>query len=162
MKHIEPVSPAIGKDLTPRIRDFWTRRVNAERIMGRDVTAHERGEDGYFRDLETQRYRSHRHLLPWIAAMTPGKTVLEIGSGVGLDTYAMAKHGLEVTAVDLTDVGVATARQRFLRHRMRQISWQRMPATCRSLKTVSITFTPLAYCITLPTPKEAFRRCTGY
>lgn len=118
MKKIEPVSPAVGNDLTPRIRDFWTRRVNAERIMGRDVTAHERGDEGYFRDLEIQRYRSHRHLLPWITAMTPGRTVLEIGSGVGLDTYAMASHGLQVTAVDLTDVGVATARRRFLRHRM--------------------------------------------
>jgi ubiquinone/menaquinone biosynthesis C-methylase UbiE len=118
MKKIEPVSPAVEKDLTPRIRDFWTRRVNAERIMGRDITVHERGEEGYFRDLELQRYRSHRHLLPWITAMTPGKTVLEIGSGVGLDTYTMASHGLQVTAVDLTDVGVATARRRFLRHRL--------------------------------------------
>ncbi len=118
MTKIEPASPEIREDLTPQIRDFWTRRVNAERIMGRDVTNHERGEDGYFHDLETQRYRSHRHLLPWINAMTPGKTVLEIGSGVGLDTYTMARHGLQVTAVDLTDVGVATARQRFLRHQM--------------------------------------------
>lgn len=118
MKSIEPAAPQVGKDLTPRIRDFWTRRVNAERIMGRDVTSHERGEDGYFRDLEQQRYRSHRHLLPWINAMAPGKSVLEIGCGVGLDTFAMATHGLQVTAVDLTEVGVATARQRFLRHRL--------------------------------------------
>lgn len=116
MKRIEPPSLEARADLTPRIRDFWTRRVNAERIMGREITTHDRGEDGYFGDLQTQRYRSHRHLLPWITAMTPGKSVLEIGSGVGLDTYTMATHGLDVTAVDLTHVGVRTARQRFQRH----------------------------------------------
>jgi len=32
---------------------------------------------------------------------------------LGLDTYAMARHGMEVTAVDLTHVGVSTASERF-------------------------------------------------
>jgi ubiquinone/menaquinone biosynthesis C-methylase UbiE len=118
MKKIEPVAPEASKRLTPQIQDFWTRRVNAEHIMGKAVTAHGRGDDLYFRDLESQRYRSHRHLLPWIRAMEPGKSVLEIGSGVGLDTYTMATHGLQVTAVDLTEVAVQTARKRFLRHRV--------------------------------------------
>ncbi len=116
MKNIEPVAPEVKTGLTAHIQDFWTRRVNAEYIMGKAVTHHARGDDAYFQDLETQRYRSHRHLLPWITAMTPGKAVLEIGSGVGLDTFTMARHGLQVTAVDLTEVAVSTARQRFLCH----------------------------------------------
>ncbi|MCP5159883.1 MAG: class I SAM-dependent methyltransferase [Gammaproteobacteria bacterium] len=116
MKKVEPVVPEIKTGLTRQIQDFWTRRVNAEYLMGKAVTTHARGDDAYFQDLETQRYRSHRHLPPWIAAMTPGRTVLEIGSGVGLDTFTMARHGLQVTAVDLTEVAVATAQQRFLRH----------------------------------------------
>lgn len=116
MKKIEATNPEVRDGLTKEIQDFWSRRVNAERIMGKDVTEHARGEDGYFADLERQRYRSHRHLKPWIAAMTPGRTVLEIGSGVGLDSFTMAKHGLNVTAIDLTHVGVATARGRFARH----------------------------------------------
>ena len=118
MKKIEPIAPEIKTDLTGHIQDFWSRRVNAEFIMGRAVTTHVRGEDAYFDDLQTQRYRSHRHLPLWIAAMTPGKTVLEIGSGVGLDTFTMARHGLQVTAVDLTEVAVKTARQRFERHQV--------------------------------------------
>ncbi len=116
MKRIESTNPEIHDGLTQEIQDFWSRRVNAERIMGRDVTGHPRGEDGYFADLEAQRYRSHRHLKPWITAMAPGRDVLEIGSGVGLDSFTMAQHGMRVTAFDLTHVGVSTARNRFVRH----------------------------------------------
>jgi ubiquinone/menaquinone biosynthesis C-methylase UbiE len=118
MKKIESVSPEIHEQLTSQIQDFWSRRVNAERIMGKDVSVHARGDDRYFADLETQRYRSHRHLLPWIRSMQPGKSVLEIGSGVGLDTFTMAKHGMKVTALDLTLVGVYSASQRFARHQL--------------------------------------------
>jgi ubiquinone/menaquinone biosynthesis C-methylase UbiE len=116
MKKIEPVAPNVEEGLTTRIQDFWSRRVNAEHIMGRAVSNHTRGDDAYFHDLETQRYRSHRHLLPWIEAMEPRKTVLEIGCGVGLDTFTMANHGLDMIAVDLTHVGVSTAQSRFRRH----------------------------------------------
>lgn len=116
MKKIESTDPTQYGGLTNEIQDFWSRRVNAEKIMGKDVTTHNRGEDAYFSDLETQRYRSHRHLPPWIRAMTPGKTVLEIGSGVGLDTFTIARHGMNITALDLTYVGVSTARSRFRRH----------------------------------------------
>lgn len=115
MSRIEDAQVRPQTGLTGRVRDFWTRNVNAERLYGRSVSAHPRGEAGYFADLETQRYRSHRHLLPWIGGMRPGRSVLEIGCGVGLDSYTMARQGLQVTAVDLTDVGVATAAARFAR-----------------------------------------------
>lgn len=112
MKAIEPAKPGTGPGLTGRIADFWTRNVNAERIMGRAVSGYERGSGGYFRELEAQRYRSHRHLPGWIASMRPGADVLEVGCGVGLDSAAMARRGLKVTAVDLTMIGVATAHRR--------------------------------------------------
>src|SRR5438445_4393376 len=98
--------------LVHKVADFWTRNVNAERIMGQEITEHERGSEAYFVDLETQRYRSHRHLTAWIASMKPGSHVLEVGCGVGLDSMQMAHHGLHVTAVDLTVVGPATAQLR--------------------------------------------------
>jgi len=97
------------------VRDFWTRNVNAERLRGQSVSRHERGDPRYFADLETQRYRSHRHIMPWIRAMQPGRTVLEVGCGVGLDSYAMVRLGLNLTAIDLTEVGVTTAARRFRR-----------------------------------------------
>lgn len=112
MRDIEPAKPAIAPDMTGRVSDFWTRNVNAERIMGRTVSEHERGSEEYFRDLETQRYRSHRHLPAWIGSMQPGSHVLEIGCGIGLDSAQMVRRGLKVTAMDLTAVGANTARAR--------------------------------------------------
>jgi ubiquinone/menaquinone biosynthesis C-methylase UbiE len=115
MKGIEPTRPLITADLTDRIRDFWTRNVNAERLMGKSVSQHARGEPEYFQALENQRYRSHRHLAPWIDAMEPGRTVLEIGCGIGMDSHRMARRGLRVTGIDLTEIAVETARSRFAR-----------------------------------------------
>ena len=113
MKRIESVDPENSEGLVDEVKDFWSRNINAEKLMGRSVTEHPRGSDGYFADLEQQRYRSHRHLLPWIKAMQPGRSVLEIGCGVGMGSFQMAKHGLDVTGIDLTDVAVAEVRKRF-------------------------------------------------
>ncbi len=118
MRSIEPARLQADEHLTGKIRDFWLRNVNAERINGRTVSVQERGADGYFEELERQRFRSHRHLIPWIEAMRPGRSVLEVGCGVGLDTFVLATHGLKVTAIDLTDVGVVTAKSRFERSGM--------------------------------------------
>lgn len=112
MRSIEPANVRQTPGLVHKVADFWTRNVNAERIMGHEVTEHERGSEAYFVDLETQRYRSHRHLPGWIESMRPGSNVLEVGCGVGLDSMRMAQHGLHVTAVDLTVVGPATAQMR--------------------------------------------------
>jgi len=41
-----------------------------------------------------------------------GKKVLEIGCGIGTDTINFARHGAQVTTVDLSDKSMALARQR--------------------------------------------------
>lgn len=115
MKEIESAEQANEVGLTRRIADFWTRNVNAERLYGRKVSANERGSEAYFVDLQTQRYRSHTHLPPWIAQIPAGSRTLEIGSGIGLDAFTMASAGVDLTALDLTLVGVKTAQERFAR-----------------------------------------------
>lgn len=112
MKPIEPAAREKTPGLTREVVDFWTRNVNAERIMGRSVSKGERGSEQYFRDLERQRYHSHRHLPAWIASMRPGARVLEVGCGIGLDSAQMIRHGLRVTATDLTLIGASTAFRR--------------------------------------------------
>jgi len=113
MKSIEPAKRSPDESLTPSIRDFWERNVNAEQVFGRSISPHARGESGYFADLSRQRFRSHRHLRAWINTMQAGQSVLEIGCGVGLDAYEMARRGVQLTAADLTTVAVQTARRRF-------------------------------------------------
>src|SRR5689334_19029996 len=113
MKNIEPVNPTSSDNLASEIKDFWTRNVNGERIMGTTISAHERGEEAYFQEIQQQRYRSHRHLLPWMREMRPGSSVLEIGCGIGLDAFQMTKLGLNVTGIDLTEVAIETAKRRF-------------------------------------------------
>ena len=115
MRKIEPAKTSDHKGLTRQVQDFWTRNVNAERVQGEVVAVSPRGEDSYFAELEQQRYRSHRHLLPWVTSMQPGRSVLEIGCGVGLDSFVIANNGLDLTAVDLTKVAVETAQGRFHR-----------------------------------------------
>lgn len=116
MKRIEPARQAASPGLTARIADFWSRNVNAERLNGAAVSRSPRGSDEYFAELSAQRYRSHRHLLPWIESLPAGSRVLEVGCGIGLDSFTMARRGLDVTAVDLTAVGAATANDRARRH----------------------------------------------
>ena len=115
MKIIESANQRPSEGLTREIQNFWTRNVNAESILGKRITEFERGSHEYFQDLENQRYRSHRHLLPWITAMKKNCSVLEIGCGIGLDSFLMAKHGLRLTSIDLTHIAVKTASERFCR-----------------------------------------------
>ena len=113
MQKIEPSEIDNSESLTRDIQDFWSRNVNAERMMGNPVTQSTRGKEKYFSELEAQRYRSHRHLLPWINSMQKDKSVLELGCGIGMDTFSMAKNDLQVTALDLTEIGISTAKNRF-------------------------------------------------
>ncbi|WP_051310593.1 class I SAM-dependent methyltransferase [Zooshikella ganghwensis] len=113
MKRIEEVSPKVTPELYSKIYEFWSNNVNSEKIYGSLVTNSERGSEQYFQELESQRYRSHRHLLPWIHSMKPGKTVLEIGCGIGLDSYQLVKHGMKLTAIDLTNIAIEIASSRF-------------------------------------------------
>lgn len=112
MKPIEDAQLSPRDDLDRQIRDFWSRNVNAERIMGRELTTNSRGSSGYYEAISRQRYRSHRHLRPWIESMRPGASVLEIGSGIGLDCLEMLRHGLDVTAIDYTNIALSILARR--------------------------------------------------
>ncbi len=151
---IEPAKLSDHKGLTRQVQDFWTRNVNAERVQGEVVAVSPRGEDSDFAEREQQGYRSHRHLLPWVTSMQPGRSVLEIGCGVGLDSFAIANNGLGLTAVDLT-------KHDFTGRESPAGFPCRMPATCRLGTTFSITCTRSACCTTWPIRPEVLARCSG-
>lgn len=48
----------------------------------------------------------------WMAALVPGKRVLEIGCGLGFGTQALANRGLVVLAIDTLDECLAASQQK--------------------------------------------------
>lgn len=94
------------------VRDFWQAHINNEYY-----TDAERASDSYFDEIEHRRYDTHYHLPELFASMDgAGRSLLEIGCGIGVDSIQLAKRGFAVTAVDLTENALVVARQ-FAAHR---------------------------------------------
>lgn len=90
------------------VRQYWDRRPCNIRHSPQPV-----GTRAYFDEVEARKYFVEPHI-PRFAEFERwrGKKVLEIGCGIGTDTVNFARHGAEVTAVDLSATSLEVARQR--------------------------------------------------
>jgi len=90
------------------VRQYWDRRPCNIRHSPQPV-----GTRAYFDEVEARKYFVEPHI-PLFAEFERwrGKKVLEIGCGIGTDTVNFARHGAEVTAVDLSANSLEIARQR--------------------------------------------------
>jgi 2-polyprenyl-3-methyl-5-hydroxy-6-metoxy-1,4-benzoquinol methylase len=90
------------------VRDYWNERPCNIRHSPRPV-----GSRGYFDEVEQRKYFVEPHI-PRFADFPRwrGRRVLEIGCGIGTDTISFARHGAQVTAVDLTENALDVARRR--------------------------------------------------
>jgi SAM-dependent methyltransferase len=91
-----------------QVRSYWDQRPCNIRHSPKPVGTRE-----YFDEVEARKYFVEPHI-PRFAEFERwrGKRVLEIGCGIGTDTVNFARHGAQVTAVDLSSQSIEVARKR--------------------------------------------------
>jgi 2-polyprenyl-3-methyl-5-hydroxy-6-metoxy-1,4-benzoquinol methylase len=91
-----------------QVQRYWDQRPCNIRHSPKPVGSRE-----YFDEVEARKYLVEPHI-PRFAEFERwrGKKVLEIGCGIGTDTINFARHGAEVTAVDLSAQSLEVARKR--------------------------------------------------
>jgi SAM-dependent methyltransferase len=94
------------------IQRYWN-----ERIHDLEMTDHPVGTREFFDDLEDYRY-DKLHYLPRLVDFSAyrGRTLLEVGCGIGTDLVRFAQGGAQVTGVDLSSTAVELARKNFALH----------------------------------------------
>jgi 2-polyprenyl-3-methyl-5-hydroxy-6-metoxy-1,4-benzoquinol methylase len=91
-----------------RVRDYWDNRPCNIRHSAQPV-----GTKEYFDEVEARKYFVESHIPAFADFETwRGKKVPEIGCGLGTDTVNFARHGAQVTSVDLSEKSMEIARQR--------------------------------------------------
>ncbi len=90
------------------VRDYWNNRPCNIRHSTQPI-----GTKEYFDEVEARKYMVEFHI-PAFADFEQwrGKKVLEVGCGIGTDTINFARHGAQVTTVDLSAKSMELAQQR--------------------------------------------------
>jgi ubiquinone/menaquinone biosynthesis C-methylase UbiE len=101
-----------NENLKKSVKDFWNRNVCHAKFIKSPP-----GSLDFFEEAEYVRYKYHYHIPPLLDTIAcncqPNGKYLEIGCGMGTDALQIARKGISVTAIDLTDEGINLAKKRF-------------------------------------------------
>lgn len=95
------------QNLIARITAYWD-----EHIHDLAITTHPVGSSGFFQQLDDYRYDKLNYL-PRLVNFSAyrGKSLLEVGCGVGIDLVRFARAGATVTGIDLSTTAIDLARK---------------------------------------------------
>lgn len=90
------------------VKNYWNSRPCNIRHSPKEI-----GTLDYFEEVDNRRYFVEPHILNFADFPSwKGKTVLEIGCGIGTDSSRFCKHGAKLTAVDLSTESIALTKKR--------------------------------------------------
>jgi 2-polyprenyl-3-methyl-5-hydroxy-6-metoxy-1,4-benzoquinol methylase len=95
--------------LKARVRDYWNVKVEDW-----EITAHKSGSREYFAEIEAYRFEKLSYLPKTVQFDGyAGKTVLDVGCGLGNDLSRFVRGGSIVTGIDLSPRAIELARMNF-------------------------------------------------
>ena len=98
--------------LDRQVAAYWD-----EHVHDLEIATHPVGTPEFFQELDDYRYDKLRYLPQLLNfASFKGKSLLEIGCGVGTDLVRFAEAGAVVTGIDISPVALELAGQNFQQH----------------------------------------------
>jgi ubiquinone/menaquinone biosynthesis C-methylase UbiE len=95
-----------------RVQQYWDAYATGLEVQGKPW-----GSKEFFSEIKSEHDEAYAYANQLLnLANLKGRSLLELGCGIGLDTLEFARHGAEVTAIDLSPMCIALAKRLLAYH----------------------------------------------